>query len=146
MLPLESNFVVPSNEKDPRTDLPLPKINFAIDEETHYSQTAFTYASEVLKKMFSSIGIEGEAQTTSEIKDFAGAGHIMGTTKMGADAHSSVVDGNCRKHDHQNLFLTGAGVFPTCGTANPSLTVAALSLRLAEYIKNEFENYGFGGK
>ncbi|MFA5521957.1 MAG: GMC family oxidoreductase [Castellaniella sp.] len=63
---------------------------------------------------------------------FFGAGHIMGTARMGADPRRSVVDGGLCSHDHPNLFLAGAGVFPTCGTANPSLTIAALSLRLAQ--------------
>jgi len=53
---------------------------------------------------------------------------------MGSDAKSSVVDANSRSHDHGNLYLTGSGTFPTTGTANPTLTVAALSLRTADAI------------
>jgi choline dehydrogenase-like flavoprotein len=54
---------------------------------------------------------------------------------MGKDARKSVVDENCRSHDHSNLYMMGASVFPTMGTANPTLTVAALSLRLAHHLK-----------
>ena len=42
-----------------------------------------------------------------------------------------------RAHDHPNLYVMGSAVFPTSGTANPTLTIAALALRLAERIKGE---------
>lgn len=60
--------------------------------------------------------------------------HPSGTVRMGRDPRTSVVDRNCRSHDHDNLYVVGASVFPAMGTANPTLTVAALSLRLAEHL------------
>ena len=66
--------------------------------------------------------------------DAQAAGHIMGTARMGEDAATSVVDKNLRAHAHRNLFLVGAAVFPTGGTANPTLTIAALALRAADAI------------
>ena len=65
---------------------------------------------------------------------FMGAGHIMGTSRMGDDPKKSVVDGNQRSHDHGNLYLVGSAVFPTSGTANPTLTIAALALRTTDKI------------
>jgi choline dehydrogenase-like flavoprotein len=56
---------------------------------------------------------------------------------MGAAPRTSVVDPEQRTHDHPNLFLLGSGVFPTVGTANPTLTIAALSLWAAEIIHND---------
>ncbi len=53
---------------------------------------------------------------------------------MGEDAATSVTDADGRTHDHPNLFLAGAGLFPTTGTANPTATVAALALRTASII------------
>jgi choline dehydrogenase-like flavoprotein len=145
MLPIESNRVTLDEiKRDALTGLPLPKIHFKIDDENNYNQQAFGYAGNVLKAMFRRIGVpDNEVQTISDIKDFSGAGHIMGTTKMGMNKSDSVVDKDCRTHDHANLFLVGAGVFPTGGTANPSLTVAALSLRLADYIKSRFDDGEF---
>jgi choline dehydrogenase-like flavoprotein len=55
-------------------------------------------------------------------------------SRMGSDPGTSVVDGNQRSHDHQNLYLLGSGVFPSVGTANPTLTIAALTLMAAEAI------------
>jgi choline dehydrogenase-like flavoprotein len=63
-------------------------------------------------------------------------GHHIGTARMGNDARSSVVDGNCRVHGVGNLFVNGSATFPTSSQANPTLTVVALSLRMAEYLKS----------
>jgi glucose dehydrogenase len=65
---------------------------------------------------------------------FMGAGHIIGTYRMGDDPKGSVVDANQRSHDHENLYLVGSGVFPTSATGNPTLTIAALALRTADKI------------
>jgi choline dehydrogenase-like flavoprotein len=62
---------------------------------------------------------------------FFGAGHTVGTYAMGSDSGSSVVDSSQRSWDHPNLFMVGSGVFPTVATANPTLTIAALTLRAA---------------
>jgi choline dehydrogenase-like flavoprotein len=65
---------------------------------------------------------------------FMGAGHILGTYRMGDDPKNSVVDADQRSHDHGNLYLIGSGVFPTSATANPTLTISALALRTADKI------------
>ena len=61
-----------------------------------------------------------------------GGGHIMGTTRMGTSRSNSVVDRDCRVHGYDNLFVAGSSVFPTGGYANPTLTIIALALRLAD--------------
>jgi choline dehydrogenase-like flavoprotein len=65
---------------------------------------------------------------------YGGAGHVMGTYRMGIDPKTSVVDSWQRSHDHPNLYLVGSGTFPTVGTANPTLTLSALALRTVEDI------------
>lgn len=62
-------------------------------------------------------------------------GHHIGTARMGNDPKSSVVDEDCRVHGVGNLFVSGSASFPTSSQANPTLTVVALSLRMAEYLK-----------
>ncbi len=59
---------------------------------------------------------------------------------MGCDKTNSVVDKNCRSHDHPNLFMLGSGTFPALGTANPTLTIMALALRAGEYIHKDLIN------
>lgn len=63
------------------------------------------------------------------------ASHHMGTTRMGDDPRSSVVDRNLKLHGVDNLYAAGASVFPTSGCANPTMTLVALSIRLAETLR-----------
>jgi choline dehydrogenase-like flavoprotein len=64
-----------------------------------------------------------------------GGNHHMGTTRMHIDPQQGVVDENCRVHGISNLFIAGSSVFPTGGAANPTLTIVALAIRLADRIK-----------
>lgn len=61
-----------------------------------------------------------------------GGHHHMGTTRMSSDPTSGVVDANCQVHGIANLFVAGSSVFPTYGFANPTLSIVALSVRLAD--------------
>ncbi len=63
--------------------------------------------------------------------------HHVGTTRMGTDRRSSVVDADCRVHGVDNLYVAGASVFPTSGLGDPMLTVTALSIRLGERLKRQ---------
>lgn len=58
--------------------------------------------------------------------------HQCGTLRMGADPRASVVDPQGRAHDHPNLWVADASVLPTSAAVNPALTIAALSLRMAD--------------
>jgi len=60
--------------------------------------------------------------------------HHMGTTRMADDPTQGVVDRNCRAHGLTNLFVAGSSVFPTSGSAPPTLTIVALALRLADHL------------
>lgn len=62
--------------------------------------------------------------------------HHLGTTRMHHDPAHGVVDENCRVHEAANLYVAGGSVFPTGGYTNPSLTIVALSLRLANHLKS----------
>ncbi|QRM45488.1 GMC oxidoreductase [Rhizobium sp. BG4] len=62
------------------------------------------------------------------------ASHHLGGAAMGHDPQTSVVDTNLRVHSVDNLFLAGGMVFPTGGSANPTMTVIALSIRLARHL------------
>ena len=66
---------------------------------------------------------------------YLGHFHHMGTTRMDQDPAKGVVDAASRVHGVENLFIAGSSVFPTSGFANPTLTVVALSLRLADELK-----------
>jgi choline dehydrogenase-like flavoprotein len=63
--------------------------------------------------------------------------HHMGTTRMDDDPRRGVVDRDCRVHGVGNLYVAGSSVFPTCGSDTPTVTIAALALRLADHIAAE---------
>lgn len=69
-------------------------------------------------------------------------GHHMGTTRMSDSPERGVVDADCRVHGMGNLWVAGSSVFPTGGAANPTLTIVALALRLADRLR---ETLGAGG-
>jgi choline dehydrogenase-like flavoprotein len=61
--------------------------------------------------------------------------HHMGTTRMAADPSRGVVDPDCKAHGIANLYIAGSSVFPSCGAVNPTLTIVALAMRLADHLK-----------
>jgi GMC oxidoreductase len=69
---------------------------------------------------------------------FEGDFHHLGTTRMHADPHRGVVDADCRVHGLRNLYIAGSSVFPTFGCSNPTLTVVALALRLADHLRRSW--------
>jgi choline dehydrogenase-like flavoprotein len=62
--------------------------------------------------------------------------HQMGGTRMSSDPTAGVVDADCRVHGYANLYVAGSSVFTTSGWANPTLTIAALALRLADHLSD----------
>lgn len=66
-----------------------------------------------------------------------GTYHHSGTTRMSDDPKTGVVDANCRVHGVGNLYVAGSSVFPTAGYANPTLTIVALAVRLADEVRRQ---------
>jgi choline dehydrogenase-like flavoprotein len=69
--------------------------------------------------------------------DMFGDQHHIGTTRMHRDPSLGVVNEDCRVHGVANLYVAGSSVFPTAGVANPTLTITALALRLADHLKEK---------
>ena len=125
-LPNPANRITLAEERD-HYGVPLPALDFDIGD---YARQGLAAARAAHDAVFAKLG----ASEVQHKDEFEGAGHIIGTCRMGTDPARSVVDANLRSHDHPNLYLVGSAVFPTSGTANPTLTIAALSLRLAEQL------------
>jgi choline dehydrogenase-like flavoprotein len=76
----------------------------------------------------------GELEPGTDEPRYTDASHHMGTTRMSRDPRTGVVDPTCRLHALHNLYLAGSSVFPTAGHANPTPTIIALALRLADHL------------
>ncbi|MFT5813073.1 MAG: choline dehydrogenase-like flavoprotein [Francisellaceae bacterium] len=100
----------------------------------------FNY-KELAKKNWDTFGVQLLAAgigrtTTSSSMDHktTGGGHYICTTRMGTSIDNSVVDGNCKVHDMENLYIAGSSIFSASAAANPTFTIVALALRLADYL------------
>jgi choline dehydrogenase-like flavoprotein len=77
----------------------------------------------------------GRVSLDASVAPDPSAHHHAGTTRMSRDPRDGVVDPDGRVHGVENLFVTGASVFPTAGFANPTLTVLAMAIRLADHLR-----------
>ncbi|MGB3327317.1 MAG: GMC family oxidoreductase [Thermomicrobiales bacterium] len=126
-LPDENNRVTVDDTQVDALGIPRPVLTYSIDD---YVNGGWKAANELHDQMLKAVG----ATDIVHAEELGGVGHLMGTVRMGDDPATSVADGFGRTHDHQNLYLAGSGLFPTTGTANPTLTIAALALRSAAEI------------
>jgi len=106
-------------------------------------------AHETVRQLARALGRAGAGRIRPRAKvralarsdDFGGAAHggqhHMGTTRMAATPRDGVVDAQCRVHGLRNLYVAGSSVFPTGGSANPTLTIMALAIRLADHLAAE---------
>jgi choline dehydrogenase-like flavoprotein len=135
--------VVLSNEKDelgvPRADLNWQLSH--IDKKTVFA---------INKLIAEQVGLAGIGRVKlkdwladDNIKDLpdytSGGWHHMGTTRMSSDPKTGVVDANCKVHSIGNLYVAGSSCYATGGAVNPTLTVVAISLRLADHLKNKIK-------
>jgi len=141
-LPIKDNRVTLAMAQD-KTDafgLPRPQINYRLYDDMNYVRNSFQTILKLHGLVFDRLGVPPNDRFMQEDPIvYGGSGHIMGTTIMGNNPRTSVVNEECRAHDHPNLFILGSSVFPTSSTANPTSTVAALALRAAETIKRQLK-------
>ncbi|MDR3515039.1 MAG: GMC family oxidoreductase [Azospirillaceae bacterium] len=121
---------------------PRPVISYHIDD---YTKAGMVAASGVARALFRRAGVQDFSESGNgswfpsvyyQGREFHyhGMGHFSGTHAMGDDPQQSVIDPDQRAWQHHNLFLAGSGSFPTMGTSNPTLTLAALALRTADHL------------
>lgn len=104
---------------------------------TDLDRRSFTQSAELLARRFRETGIGvidyGHGETT-ELGDSMDAAHHIGTTRMGAHPREGVVDVNCTLFEVPNLHIASSAVFPTGISYSPTMTIVALSRRLAGHI------------
>ena len=124
-LAYEDNRVELSSELD-EYGVPRPKVTF------NYGENERKMRDEIHRLAWEILDAAGARMSDLQISE--GNDHTMGGCRMGDDRRRSVVDRNLKAHDHPNLYVCDASVFPTPGGAQPSQTIMALATRLADHL------------
>ena len=136
--PNNENYINLDESNIDKLGIPRVKVNVNLNENT--KKTVKIFVEEVGKflidKELGRVAIRNFFYSDKYIwpKDGYGGSHEMGGTKMGVSTKDSVVDKNLKVHGIENLYILGSSVFPTCGHANPTLTICQLALRLGNYL------------
>ncbi len=127
ILPDANNRLTLSDKKD-WLGLPKPAIHYDVGDYVRRSYQ--NYSKPIADKIAEAMG----AIDKKFSKQFNQSKHIMGGTIMGNDPANSVVDNECRAHDHRNLFLPGGGAMVSTACGNSTLTMVALAFKAADAI------------
>jgi choline dehydrogenase-like flavoprotein len=123
LLPLPENRVTLADETD-QYGLPVARFDYS---QCDNDKANVAYSTRVITDILQASG----AQDVLTIHRYA---HLIGGARMGTSPENSVVDANQRSWAVPNLYLADGSVCPTQGSANPALTIMALSSRLAEHL------------
>jgi choline dehydrogenase-like flavoprotein len=143
-LPSRGNRVEVDNGYLDALGLPRPVITYDVDT---YTRAGMAASRSLWEKLFAVLGAEDHTKfsptdpgyLTHDGKPYTyhGAGHNVGTHRMGDHPENSVVDSYQRCWEHENLYLVGCGSLPTIATSNPSLTMTALIFRTLESLRDD---------
>lgn len=143
VLPEKSNRISVDPRYLDQMGNPRPVVSFHIPD---YTLETVAFSRRLTRRIYQRLGAEdhshydpaapGWVSHDGEGFTVRGGNHWAGTHIMGAQPKTSVVDVTQRSWDHGNLYLAGAGSMPSIGTANTTLTLAALCLRTADAIAN----------
>ncbi len=134
--PLYDSRISLTHDKD-RFGVPKLRIDWRVCPEdlasiaASYRQMRVSLAS----TRVAAVTYDDDALDESVKQVVAVGGHHIGTARMSSDPKRGVVDPQCRTHDVENLYMAGSAVFPTSGSANPTLTIVALAIRIADQLK-----------
>ncbi len=133
-LPEESNSITLDPDLRDSDGIAAPKINYRLSENSRRMlEHGVARGKEVL-------AAAGAVDFISEAPLEPAGWHLMGTARMGSDAETSVVNEWGRAHDVHNLFIIDGSIFVTAGGVNPTNTIQALALHIADNIKKNLAN------
>jgi choline dehydrogenase-like flavoprotein len=133
-LPEECNRVTLDPDLTDSDGIPAPKIDYRLsDNSNRMLEHSVARAVEVLQAA-------GATECSTEAPLEPAGWHLMGTARMGTDPETSVVNEWGRCHDVRNLFIIDGSIFVTSGGVNPTNTIQALSLHIADSMKRNLAN------
>ncbi|WP_254271135.1 GMC family oxidoreductase [Haloarcula marina] len=110
---------------------PVPDIQWSWGDRVERS---LRRATDIQQSILDELGVDISWTAGPDGGGTGPAYHHMGTTRMGSDPATSVVDPQLRTHDVGNLSVASSSVFVTAGSMNPTLTIAALALKCADHV------------
>jgi choline dehydrogenase-like flavoprotein len=133
-LPEPENRVTLDPEVVDADGIPAPKIHYRVsDNSRRMLDHGIARATEVFEAA-------GSIATASEAPWRIAGWHLMGTARMGEDPERSVVNEWGRCHDVRNLFIVDGSIFVTAAGVNPTNTIQALALYVADQMKSRLAN------
>lgn len=137
--PNRENRVMLSNRKD-RFGRPQAKLIWHLSDEDIENAIRFIrYLDNALQR--TGAGRLNVDNTLSQWRAMTETGkHPSGATRMHQDPKQGVVDSDCKVHGVENLYIAGSSVFPTIGYTNPTLTIVALAVRLADLLRRNVQD------
>ena len=133
-LPELHNTVTLDPELTDADGIPAPKINYVLSENSKKMlQHGRARGEEVMRAA-------GAKQVLSDSPIIDGGWHLLGTARMGLDPANSVVNEWGRSHDVKNLFIIDGSIFVTSAGVNPTNTIQALALYIADAMKKRLAN------
>ncbi len=133
-LPDENNTVTLDPQRTDSNGIPAARINYTLSDNSKRMQAhAGLRAQEVLRAA-------GAIEVGQPASVGMNSGHLMGTARMGTDPDRSVVNEWGRSHDVRNLFIADSSVFVTSAGVNPTSTLQAVALYIADSMKKRLAN------
>ena len=133
-LPEEHNRVTLDPVLKDSNGIPAPRIDYTIGENTRrMMEHGIARAEEILTAA-------GATRLHAPRTVLNSPGHLLGTARMGNDPERSVVNEWGRCHDVKNLFIVDGSIWVTSGGVNPTSTIQALALHIADQMKQRLAN------
>ncbi len=130
---LHNRVTLDPNETD-SNGIPIPKLHYELSENSRKMLDHSVARGREVLEAAGAVTVESEAPAP-----YAGW-HLMGTARMGTDPEKSVVNEWGRSHDVRNLFIVDGSIFVTSAGVNPTHTIQALALLIADRIKSNLEH------
>jgi choline dehydrogenase-like flavoprotein len=128
-LPEEHNRVTLDPVLKDGNGIPAPKIDYTISDN---SRRMMDHGTARAKEVLAAAGATNIGVQSPIVN---GGWHLLGTARMGTDPERSVVNEWGRSHDVKNLFIVDGSIFVTSGGVNPTCTIQALALYIADAMK-----------
>jgi hypothetical protein len=109
----------------------IPKINWIVDEE---ETTAVNSMTNHINSVFNDSKNFSFLPSKTSVRELSSGSHHAGTMRIGSNELNGVIDSNLQVFGTSNLFVCDLSIFPNYGNSNPTFTLAAFSVRLADYL------------